>query len=185
MFIKTAAIATLSLGMSCFAQQRQPGPGRMKSQLSLTDSQLQSMRSLREQQRQSMQASMEELHTKERSLRDQLKAGSTDAAALGRLMIDIEATRKRAEASRQSVREQVLAALTPDQKAQLKTLEEARKLGPAIREAEMMGLLDPPAPGEGIDGMMMGRPGPGGPNGFNRSRRPGGPGPGPGARFDQ
>jgi Spy/CpxP family protein refolding chaperone len=177
MFIKTAAIATLTLGMSCFAQQR------VKSQLSLTDTQLQSMRSLREQQRQSMQASMEELRTKERSLRDQLKAGSTDAAALGRLMIDIEATRRRTDAARQSVREQVLSTLTADQKAYLKTLEEARKLAPAIREAEMMGLLDPPSPD--VEGMMMGRPGPGGPNGFNRARRPGGPGPGPGARFDQ
>ena len=54
-------------------------------------------------------------------------------------------------------REQAVAALSADQRARLKTLEEARKLVPAIHEAEMMGFLDGPG---GDVGAMGDRPGP-------------------------
>ena len=151
---KFATLATMTLGFTCLAQ---PGGGRLNSHLSLTDSQMQNLRTIREQHRQATQASMEDLHTKERALRDQLNAGSTDAATLGRMLIEIESARKRNETSRQAFREQAVAALSADQRARLKTLEEARKLVPAIHEAEMMGFLD----GPGGDGVAMGdRPGP-------------------------
>jgi len=145
--LKIAALTTLALGFTCAAQ---PGFRGGKSQFPLTDSQRQNLSSLRDQHRQSTDASLQGLHPKERSLRDQLKAGNTDAASLGRLLIDIEASRKQVEASRQSFREQMISTLTADQKARLKVLEDARSLAPAIHEAERLGLLDGPSPfGEG------------------------------------
>lgn len=149
---KIAAAFTTFATLACMAQ-----PGlRTKSQLSLTDSQMQNIRGLREQHRQATQASMEELHTKERALREQLKAGNQDAATLGRLLIDIEASRRRVDSARQTSREQIVNSLTAEQKTRLKVLEDARSLAPAIREAEMLGLLDSPAgPGRATDGGRM------------------------------
>ena len=174
--LKIAILATMTVGFTCLAQQA-GGAGRLKSHLSLTDSQIQNLRSMRESNRQSAQASTDELHSKEKALRDQLRAGSTDAATLGRLLIDIEGARKRSNTARQSFREQAVGSLSADQKTRLKSLEEARKLMPAIHEAEMMGFLDAP---EGDD-----RPRPpfgraGGPP--TRGGRGGGNG---GPRFDQ
>ena len=155
---KFATLAIMTFGFTCLAQP-------VKSHLALTDSRMQNLRTVREQHLQATQASMEELHTKQKALRDQLNAGSTDAASLGRMLIDIEGARKRNETARQAFREQAVAALSADQKARLKTLEEARKLVPAIHEAEMMGFLD-----GGGDGMLRDRPGP--PFGAGRSGGP-------------
>ena len=163
--LKIAALTTLALALS-FTCAAQPGFRGGKSQFSLTDSQRQNISNLRDQRRQSREASMQELRTKERSLREQLKAGSTDAASLGRLLIDIEASRKRVDASRQSFREQLVSTLTADQKGRLKVLEDARSLAPAIHEAERLGLLP-------VDGPPS-----------NRGPRPGSR-PGNGRRFDQ
>jgi hypothetical protein len=101
--------------------------------------------------------------------------GTTDAAAVGRLMLEMAALRKQVEQTQSAVRTQVLAQLTPVQTGKLKTLEEAAKLQPAIHGAAALGLLAPPE-GRG-PGMMMGPgfmhgPGSGRPAGMGRGRGP-------------
>lgn len=144
--LKIAVLTTLALAFTCAGQDR----------FALTDSQRQNFSNLRLHHRQANEASMQELHTKERSLREQLRAGNTDAATLGRMLIDIETSRKQVAASRKTLREQMVSSLSADQKARLKILEEARSLAPAIREAERLGLLDAPE----ASPLRLGRGGP-------------------------
>jgi Spy/CpxP family protein refolding chaperone len=131
---KLLALTTLVLGFTCVGQSRFP----------LTDAQRQNLSSMRKQHREAAETSMQDLHARERSLREQVKAGSTDAATLGRLLIDIETSRKQMEASRKAFREQMVGTLSAEQKARLKVLEEARGLASEIHQAERLGLLDAP-----------------------------------------
>jgi plasmid stability protein len=134
--LKIAILTALALGATCAAQTR----------LSLTDSQRQNLSNMRQQHRQSTEASMREIRGKELALREQIRAGNTDAATLGRMLIDLEASRKQVAASRKTLREQMVLSLTAEQQTRLKSLEDARNLAPAIREAESLGLLDTPEP---------------------------------------
>jgi Spy/CpxP family protein refolding chaperone len=131
---KLATLTILALGFACVGQTRFP----------LTDSQRQSLSSMRQQHREAAESSMRDMHAKERALREHVRAGNTDAATLGRLLIDLETSRKQMEASRKQFREQMVGTLSAEQKARLKTLEEARSLASEIHEAERLGLLDRP-----------------------------------------
>ena len=161
---------------TCLAQ----GPGaplsprfdELKTYLGLTDSQIQSLQQLQTQQGQAMQAIHQEIQQKQTALRDALKAGSTDAAALGRLLLDIENLRKRIEQGQTSYQDQARNVLSETQKTKLKALEEAAKLREEIQEATMLRLLTPPAVGPGVAG------GPGMGPGGGGMRGPGGPRPG-------
>ncbi len=170
---KPVAIATLTLGLTCFAQGPHRGGGgggieHLKSFLSLTDSQVQAMQQSRTAQRESMRANSEELRSKESALREQMQSGAADPATVGRLVIETQAARKKMQSARKASSEQFLSSLTAEQRTKLQTLQEAAKLQPAIHEAMGLGLIEPPTgSGNGFAPMM--RPGGG--------RGPGGPAP--------
>jgi Spy/CpxP family protein refolding chaperone len=172
--LKSVAIATLTFSLAALAQpaggRRGPmGPGgrtdhidQLKTYLSLTDAQVETLRSAQQQQREAMRASFTELRAKQKALRAQTQSGTSDPAAVGQLMLDMQATRAKMRAARQEVNDQLAASLTPEQKAKLQTLKDAAKLGPAVREAMRLGLIEPPAAsGDGTQQRRMRRPGAG------------------------
>lgn len=122
----------------------------VKSYLGLQDSQMQSLQQLRQQQFQAVHSALSELATKQQSLREQLDRGSTDAAALGKLLLEIEGVRKRIAQTQQSYVSQALNVLTAEQKSKLAALEQALKLEVAARQAVALGLLAPPEPEPGV-----------------------------------
>jgi Spy/CpxP family protein refolding chaperone len=143
-----------------------PPADAVKTQLGLTDAQVTALQQLRQQEATATQTIHQDIAAKQKSLRDQLNAGVTDAAALGRLLLDIEALRKRTETAHASYQTQAVATLTADQKTKLKTLEDAQKLQLAIMQAIGLNLL---VPAEGM-------PGPGAPGGPGMQGPPGGGG---------
>jgi len=157
---------------------RRGGPGGMppmtdnlKAYLGLSDTQVQGLQKIQEQQRAAMRTQMKDTQAKHQALRQLQDSGSTDTAALGKAMADVNTARKAHEQQMQIARDQAVSTLTPDQKTKLAALEAAMKLMPTAREAQGLGLLAPPAGGPG---------GPGGPGaGMMRRRGPGGPPPPP------
>jgi len=145
--IRTLGLAAAVAGMLMAQLPVPPGVDALKNYLNLQDAQIQALQQLRQQEIQATQALFAELVGKQQSLREQLDRGSTDAAALGKLLLEIEAVRKRLVQSHETFRSQALGLLTVEQKTKLAALEEARKLEPAIRQAEALGLLNPPDPG--------------------------------------
>ena len=179
MTLRAIALVTTVAGM-LLAQA--PAPLRwdaLKNYLNLQDSQIQSLQQLRQQEMQALRPLATELAARYRSLREQLDRGSTDAAALGKLLLEAEAVRKRLIQTRDSYRNQALNVLTAEQKNKLASLEQARKLAPVIWQAQALGLLAPPEPGQmpgpGLRGLGRGfGVMPGGPLGPGRfvGRRP-------------
>lgn len=118
----------------------------LKNYLGLQDSQIQSLRQFQQQHFQAVRPLIAELAAKHEALREQLDRGSADAAALGKALLEIESLRKRLADAHTAARNQALGVLTGDQRAKLEALEQARKLAPAIRQAEALGLLAPAGP---------------------------------------
>lgn len=143
--------------------QGAPPMDELKTYLGLNDTQLEQIRQTRQSFRESMRPLVQEMAAKQRTLRDQIAQGSPDAAAAGKLLVEIDALRKQIRAKHESAQSETAAVLTADQRAKLKALEDAAKLAPMIRQARGAGLLAPP------EGMGAGGPGPG------REGRPGRP----------
>jgi hypothetical protein len=122
----------------------QPTFSDLKAFLTLTDAQVQSLTQLRQQENTTIRAKSEEIRTKHEALRKLIESNTTDAAAVGRLMLDIEAARKSIHSEAERFQTQAVAVLNDAQKTRLKTLEDASKLQPAIRQAGALGLLNPP-----------------------------------------
>jgi len=137
------------------AQPQAPNVNDLKTFLGLTDAQVTQLRELRQQERQALRSVVQQVAEKHRALREALQAGSTDATALGQLLVDIQNLRKQIQSTNENFRSQALALLTADQKAKLAQLEAAAKLAPAIRQAAALNLLAPPA-GAGF-GLGLGR----------------------------
>jgi len=169
--IRTPVLVAAVAGMLAAQAPVPPGVDALKSYLNLQDAQIQALQQLRQQKIQATQALFAELASKQQSLREQLDRGSTDAAALGKLLLEAESVRKRLIQTRDSYHNQALNVLTAEQKNKLASLEQARKLAPVIWQAQALGLLAPPEPGEMLGpglrglgrgfGMMPGAPGPG------------------------
>lgn len=180
-------LAAAALAAAVMAQAPPPGPQppqppvtELKAYLSLTDTQVQGLLAVQTQKHAAVQQIVQEIQTKEKSLREKLTAGSTDALALGTLLVEIQNLRKRVQAADTQFRDQALAVLTADQKTKLKALEDASKLHAQIQQAAMLDLLTLPQPpaGAGPGGPgVPGGPGPRGPMGEGGGF---GPGPGPG-----
>lgn len=151
----------LALAAALLAQAPfQPAVDQIKAYLNLQDSQIQTLQQLRQQQMQAVQSTLSEMAAKQQSLREQLDRGSTDATALGKLLLEIEALRKRANVTDTSFRTQAVNVLTTEQKTKLAALEQAHKLAPAIQQAVALGLVTPPDPaafpGPGVWGFGRG-----------------------------
>jgi len=174
--LATAACA-LSLSLPLPGQQAPPTPrtpptDQVKTYLSLTDQQVQQLQQLITSERQANQARQQEIQTKQTQLQQLLTDNSNDAAALGRLLIDIQAVRRQMETTHTNFQNQAVALLNDAQKAKLKALDDASKLAPTIGQAVSLNLLTPARPpNAGIPGFGGPGPGPGGPMG-PRFRRP-------------
>lgn len=124
----------------------EPGPQgprfeELKSALGLTDAQIEQLLQLQQDKRQASRPLFEQIGDKQRALGEALHAGSTDAAALGRFLIDIESLRRQTQTLAETFRTQALALLDSAQRAKLAALEEAAKLQPAIHQAAALDLL--------------------------------------------
>lgn len=150
------------------------GPGRMqgaqapvvqftelKSYLNLTDAQVQQIQQAQKQTATDLQAIFTQVQDKQKALRALLDGGTTDAAAVGKLMLEINALHKQIQQAATTRQTTALSFLTGDQKTKLKSLEDALKLQPAIHQAMALGLLTPPQGAQGPRGMGLFGEGPG------------------------
>jgi TolA-binding protein len=161
-------LLTLAASALMMAQppMRTPDITAVKTYLGLSDAQVTTLQSLRTQEMSQVQTLQTQIQAKHTDLQKLLDAGSTNAAQIGQLMIDIQALQKQFEAIHTNYRNQAVATLTDAQKTKLKALDDASKLRDEIQEANFLNLLAP-APGTGAPGPFMRGPapmmGPGGP----------------------
>jgi hypothetical protein len=141
-------------GPGCRANGRTPDLTAITNYLTLTADQVSSLQSIQSNFCSTTQAARQKIAEDQKSLRDMQRQGSTDASAMGNLLVDIEAQRKSIQAAQSSLMDQATSVLTDAQKTQLANLAAAQKLEPAIRQATFLNLLARP----------QGR-GPGGPAG--------------------
>jgi Spy/CpxP family protein refolding chaperone len=166
--LKTGIVIVLATAASLMAQR--PGPPRepsidvLKAYLNMTDSQVQGLQQIQQQERQANHATMQTIRQNQANLDSMMQKGSADAAAAGKLLVDIQNLQASMAKTHDSFSAQAANSLTVDQKAKLKTLQDALALMPAIHEASAMGLLVQPAGGPASATRFHGGPGgPGGP----------------------
>jgi Spy/CpxP family protein refolding chaperone len=123
----------------------QPGYTELKTALDLTDEQVNQLKRLQQERITASQAVYTQISQKQKQLTDLLTAGSSDAATIGNLNIEIQ--RLRTQVNTQppaSIKDQALAVLTPDQKTKLEKLQEALNLRAAADQAAGMNLIEYP-----------------------------------------
>jgi Spy/CpxP family protein refolding chaperone len=172
---KRLALLTAALAASLLAQPPHGGrgPGHMrpnhdeiKSYLNLSDSQLQALEQIQQQQMDSVRPLMQQIGQKHGALNDLIQKGGADPAAVGKLVLEIDALQKSIGQKRTSFADQARNTLTSDQKTRLKALDDTRKAMPAIEQGTALNLLAPQGPMHGP--AMMGAPGGFAPDGFRR-----------------
>jgi len=178
--ILTALFASLALAQPPAGPRPQRNLAELKSYLNLTDAQVAALQALHKPPQAKDAEFRQQMQEKHAALDALLKANSTDAAAIGKAVLDIQALRKKSEASPDNPRVKAAAILTAEQKTKLQALEQAAKLRPVIEEATAFLLLTPPANAVGMFGQMGPRgrqDGPGGPGmqGRGGPQGPGGP----------
>jgi hypothetical protein len=149
--MKTAIVALTLLAVSAWAQPTpppQPGITQLKAYLTLTDAQVQALQTIQSQLRTSTSALRQQIADKQTALSTNLAAGGSSAAALGQLLLDIQALQKQISEAQAAAQPQAVAILTQAQQPLLQALVAAAKLQPEVREAETIGLIAP-APGAG------------------------------------
>ena len=162
---KRIAVLIIAAAASLAAQPMPGGPGpgpgidAIKTHLSLTDSQIQSIQQIGRQRDLAHQSANEQIRQKQTTLHDLLEKGNSEAATVGKLMLEIEALRKSVGQIDTTFRDQARNTLTADQKTRLKALDDGAALMPAVQQAIGLHLVTPPNPPQG--GPEFG-PGPGG-----------------------
>lgn len=131
-----------------FAQHAGRGPRRggadaLKQALNLTDAQTQQIREITRQQMESVKPIGQQMREKGNALREEMKKESPDQARIGQLSVEMKGLREQLKSKQTARGDSISAVLTPEQREKLKTLEEAAKLGPAVRQAAALGLIDP------------------------------------------
>jgi Spy/CpxP family protein refolding chaperone len=138
------------------AAQQQPSFTELKSALGLTDANIQAIQQAQQSVMTNVQTLMTSIQTKEQSLHDLLDKGTTDAAAVGKLMLDIALLQKQVKTAHDSASTAAVNLLSADQKTKLAALQNAANLMPAIQQAGALGLLQPPSSTTGGMGPGMG-----------------------------
>ncbi|MDX2150644.1 MAG: periplasmic heavy metal sensor [Bryobacteraceae bacterium] len=118
----------------------------LKAYLTLTDAQVTALQNLQTQNRDANRSTHEQIAAQQKALNDALKAGSQDAAALGKLLLQIHALRKQIGDRMDGLQAQARSQLTSAQVVKLKALEEAMALRDEIDQAMRLSLLTPPEP---------------------------------------
>lgn len=121
---------------------RDAGTGALKEYLGLTDAQVQQIREVTKQQMEGVKPLADQMREKGNALRDEMKKESPDQAKVGQLTVELKNLREQMKSKRAARGDSISAILTPEQRAKLKTLGEAAKLGPAARQAGALGLID-------------------------------------------
>lgn len=170
--MKKQIVLTLLAAAVSFAQPPAAAPAftELKTYLNLSDTQISSITAAKAAARTANQALADQARTKQQALQTAIANGTTDAAAVGKAVLEIASIRKQIDAAHTKLREQTTSFLSADQKTKLKALEDAEKLRPAIGQAHALELLAPPA-------NAAGRPGPGFGPGAGSGPGMGGPGP--------
>lgn len=160
--------ATLILVTAAFAQTAadRPAPAfdDLKTYLSLTDAQFTALTTAHQTAMTSAGTYIDQIREKQQSLRS-----LTDAAAIAKVMAEINALQEKIKAIMDAARVAAIGTLTAAQQAKLKTLEDAMSLRDEISQAGALGLLTPP------EGAPAGPGGGFGPHGFGGPRGIGGP----------
>ena len=172
--MKTPIALALFAAAVSFAQPPSGTPAftELKTYLNLSDTQISSITAANSAARTANRALADQARTKQQALQTAIANGSTDAAAIGKSVLEIAAIRKQLDAAKTKVREQATSFLSAEQKTKLKALEDAEKLRPAIGQAHALELLAPPANAAGQRGPGAGGRGPGGPGPRHFGNRP-------------
>ena len=133
----------------------------LKTFLNLTDSQVQGLQQIQQQERQANRTTLQTIRQNQANLDSMMQKGGADAATVGRLMVENQTLQSSMSKTRDSFSAQAANTLTADQKAKLKTLQDAVALMPAIHQAMGAGLLAPPQGASGLSSAMRFRGGPG------------------------
>jgi Spy/CpxP family protein refolding chaperone len=123
-----------------------PNFSQLKTYLNLSDGQLQSLADIYKSRMAAQQAIYQQISAKQTQLNQLLAGGTSDAAAVGQLMIDIHNLQKQLPFPNSTYRDQALKVLTPDQTAKLPALTSAMALQQAAWQAVTLDLVDGPAP---------------------------------------
>lgn len=144
-----------------------PPVDALKQALNLTGAQITQLEQLQQSARGAAQPLAAQIQTRRQALNQAMQQTAPDPLTVGRLMVEIKGLGEQIRLNGEKFRLQALALLTADQKAKLKTLEDAARLQPAIGQAVMLNLIEPPQGAAGPRGMAgpMGRRGFGGPGG--------------------
>jgi Spy/CpxP family protein refolding chaperone len=122
------------------------GVEELKGFLNLSDSQVDQLRTMRRDQIQSARPDAELMRSKAQELRTLMQSQSPDPAKVGALTLELKQLREKMAASRDALSDKAAGILNAEQKTKLKDLEAAAKLGPAVRQAIGIGLIDAPQP---------------------------------------
>ncbi len=157
---------TLLLAGSLMAQgpgpmrhQRTPQVSALKDALGLSDAQVTQLTQIMTDRNAAVQPLFSQIRDKRTSLREKLNAGSSNASDVGQLEIDITAMQKQIQDVQTQYIDKARSVLNADQLNKLKTIEDAAKLMPAVREATVLSLIQGPEPGAGTLWMPAGGPG--------------------------
>jgi len=137
-----------------------PKATEAQSYLNLTDAQVTSLQQLRQAEITALKPIFQQIAPLRDSLRTQTQSGSADPAAIGKLVLSIQALEQQISTTRSSYHDQALALLTADQKSKLAALQSAADLMPTIHQAMGLNLLNSLKGGPG--GMGPGAMGPAG-----------------------
>jgi Spy/CpxP family protein refolding chaperone len=158
--LKTRIMIMMATAASLLAQRPGPHPepslDALKTYLNLTDTQVQGLQQIRQQEWQANRTTMQTIRQSQANLDSMLKTGGADAATTGKLLVDIQALRSTMSKTHESFSAQAANTLTADQKAKLKTLQDAMALMPAIHQASALGLLAPPQGAGGLGSARFG-----------------------------
>lgn len=117
---------------------------QLKQYLVLTEAQVLSLDQVRQNRMQQEQAIYRQVSEKQREMYGLLQQGSNDAATIGRLMVEINNLNRQLPLKGDTYRTEVLAILTPQQKAKLPALVDAMKLQAAGWQAVELNMIDNP-----------------------------------------
>lgn len=162
--MKTLMMFAVALSLGAQDPPRPPGPppafDAIQEYLSLNDSQAAQLKQLMRSRAEGNRARLREMNARHRQLADLLQQGASDAATVGRLMLEVESYRKQVRSADDGFLTEASSLLDETQRAKLKALQEASKLMPAVHEARALGLL-PDTDGHAPNGPApMRRPGP-------------------------
>lgn len=150
--ILAAAVAALTAAAPAFAQPGPPGPPagpmahrahhpfahilRCLAVVNLTDAQKDEIRAVLEAARPEAEAIAARLRADREALKAEIEKTPPDPCAVGSAALQLHSDREAARALFQTVRDAVLALLTPEQKARLAGCLEAPKFAPTLQADE-------------------------------------------------